>query len=264
MPMDQLATAPCISAKFAATFPAGACLGQGIKEQRLPFTVTLVQSEDELKKAVQVRHAAYARHVPALAEKLKVPESMDYDSDVAILLAKSKLDGSPLGTARIQTNTFRPLSVEQSVTLPARLAGQRLAEVTRLGVETGRIGVLVKTALFKACFQYFVHNRIDWAIAAGRAPIDQQYAHLLFEDLFPETGFIPLRHAGDIPHRVMAFELSTAYERWVASAHSLLDFVCHTHHPDIRVDGGRVDGSPSMAKPYLRLIKQRDLAAMIL
>lgn len=233
-------------AAFAADI---ACNEIARKEERLPFTIRLVGNRDELNKAVQVRHMAYVRHVPELGEKLKAPELLDYSSDTCVLLAESKLDGSPLGTARIQLNASGPLAVEQSVNLPARLLGRRLAEVTRLAVEGGRLGRLVKIALVKACFEYCQARDVDWAIAAGRAPIDRQYEELLFEDLFPERGFIPLKHAGDLPHRVMAFEIHTGHERWSAVNHPLLNFFSHTRHPDIQVATKPSFGLPHRVLP---------------
>lgn len=215
-----------------------------MKTERLPFTVRLVQNDGDLDKAIRIRYAAYARHLPELGEKLREPEAMDHDSDVAILLAESKLDRSPLGTARIQTNAFRPLCVEQSVALPAYMQGCKLAEVTRLGVENGRIGRLVRVALVKASFLYCERHDVSWAIAAGRAPIDQQYAQLMFEDLYPETGFISLRHAGGIPHRVMAFDIATGHARWSAAKHPLLGFFSYTNHPDISVERNFVGTMP--------------------
>lgn len=209
------------------------------KSERLPFTISLVQSEEELHKAVHIRCAAYSRHLPELGDKLKTPEPMDYEDDTVVLLAQSKLDGAALGSVRVQRNIYRPLSVEHSVALPPSLAGLKLAEVTRLGVDSGRLGRLVKISLVKACFQYCELNGIDWAIAAGRAPIDRQYAQLLFEDLFPERGFIPLKHAANIPHRVMGFEISTGHARWLAAQHPLLEFFSHTRHADICVERKR-------------------------
>lgn len=206
------------------------------KVERFPFTIRVVQSETDLFKAIRVRHSAYSRHLPELGDTLKEPEALDYDSAAVVLLAESKLDGSPLGTARIQTNVERPLCVERSIVLPAYMQGERLAEVTRLGVESGRVGRLVKIALVKASFMYCELNRVRWAIAAGRAPIDKQYEALLFSDLYPEQGFVPLQHAGNIPHRVMAFEIGTGHARWTAAKHPLIDFFSHTDHPDISVD----------------------------
>lgn len=203
--------------------------------ERLPFTIKRVQSDEDLFKAVQVRHAAYARHVPAFARTLAAPEACDFDSDAIILLAESKLDGSPLGSTRIQTNLHQPLHVEDSVELPLWLQTRRLAEVTRLGIEEGRIGRLVKIALIKACFEYCEQQGVDWAVVTGRAPIDRQYEQLLFTDVFSSKAHIPLRHVGNIPHRVMAFDIASGEARWEAAQHPLLAFFRKTHHPDIDI-----------------------------
>jgi hypothetical protein len=203
--------------------------------ERLPFTVRRVENEDGLWKAVRVRHAAYARHVPDFARTLAVPEACDYADDTVVLLAESKLDGSALGTARIQTNRHGALHLEESIELPDWLQGRRLAEVTRLGVSEGRIGHVVKVALMKAFFQYWEQSGTEFAIATGRAPIDRQYEQLMFSDVFEPGQMIPLRHVGNIPHRVMAFEVATAEARWTAAKHPLLKFVRQTYHPDIEV-----------------------------
>jgi hypothetical protein len=207
----------------------------GLPSERLPFTVRRVDTEESLKKAVTIRHAAYARHVPDFARTLAVPEACDYAEDTVVLLAESKLDGSALGTARIQTNLHRPLHLEESVQLPDWLADRRLAEVTRLGVSEGRIGHVVKIALMKAFFQFWERSGTEFALATGRAPIDRQYEQLMFTDVFEPGQMIPLHHVGNIPHRVMAFEIATAEARWTAAGHPLLKFVRQTNHPDIDI-----------------------------
>jgi hypothetical protein len=208
---------------------------QGMPTERLPFTVRRVDSEDALWKAVRIRQAAYARHVPDFARTLAIPEASDYEDDTVVLLAESKLDGSALGTARIQTNRHGPLHLEESIELPEWLQGRRLAEVTRLGVSEGRIGHVVKVALMKAFFQYWEQSGTEYAIATGRAPIDRQYEQLMFSDVFEPGQMIPLSHVGNIPHRVMAFEIATAEARWTAAKHPLLKFVRQTNHPDIQI-----------------------------
>lgn len=207
----------------------------GMKSERLPFTIKRVRTEEDLAKAVKIRHAAYARHLPEFALTLAEPEECDFDSDSVVLLAESKLDGSPIGSARIQTNFHQPLHVEESVDLPLWLMTRRLAEVTRLGIDEGRIGRLVKVALIKACFEYCEQNKVEWAVVTGRTPIDRQYEQLLFSDVFPNRELIPLRHVGNMPHRVMAFEIETGEERWAAAKHPLLGFFRHTHHADIDI-----------------------------
>jgi len=205
------------------------------KEERLAFTVRLVRSRADLDKAVTIRHAAYARHMPEFAEKLRQAEALDTEPGVVVLLAESKLDGTPLGTLRIQSNAHMPLKVEQSVTLPRWLRDRPLAEVSRLGIVGGTTGRLVKTVLIKAAFQYCEQDGIEWAIVAARAPLDRDYDRLMFEDLFPEQGFIPMRHGANIPHRVLGFEIDTGHQRWSEANHPLLNFFSYTHHPDIDI-----------------------------
>ena len=204
-------------------------------QEHLPFTVRLVRDETDLDKAVQIRHQAYARHMPELAEHLKSPETVDLQAGVVLLLAESKLDGSALGSLRIHTNRYVPLPIEKSVTLPPELRAWPLAQVSRLGIAQGLVGRLVKLALIKASFMYCEKNDIKWAVLAARSPLDRQYAQLDFTDLYPDTGYIALPHMNHVPHRVMGFEIDTGESRWRKAQHPLLSFFCHTHHPDLDV-----------------------------
>ncbi len=210
-------------------------------EERLPFTVSVVRSDEQLLKAVDIRQAAYGRHVPALARKLREPEPEDRDAGAVILLAESKMDGSPLGTMRIQTNRRRPLALERSVTLPPWLRPSVLAEATRLGVAEGRAGHLVKMVLCKAFYLYSLACGIEWMVITARSPVDRQYEAALFQDLYPGQSF-PMRHVNDIPHRVLGFEVGSAARRWAAADHPLSKFMVHTHHPDI--DPAHADPMP--------------------
>ncbi|MCZ2105744.1 MAG: hypothetical protein OZ923_01595 [Comamonadaceae bacterium] len=204
--------------------------------ERLPFSIRVVSDTQALQKAVQIRHLAYARHVPDLAQALREPEQADFSSSSVVLLAESHLDGSPLGTMRIQTNADGPLALERSLTLPPALSASTLAEATRLGVSEGRVGTLVKTALFKAFYLYCLHSDVDWMVVTGRAPVDRQYQRLLFEDVYPNLGYVPMRHVGNLPHRVLKFEVRTAQDRWAAAHHPMLKFMVETRHPDIVLD----------------------------
>lgn len=221
----------------------------GMIEERLPFTVTIVRNEEQLGKAVSIRHSAYARHVPELAATLDKPETYDYADGVIVLLAESKLDGMPIGTMRVQTNRHGPLAVEQSVAFPTWLRGRSVAEVSRFGVVEGKVGRLVKTVLVKAAFQYCLLKGIDWVIITARAPLDRLYEGLLFRDVFAEKGYIPMHHVGGIPHRVLGFEVAAGYDTWSGANHPLLGFMCETYHPDIRL--GEADPDCLDAAEYL-------------
>ena len=210
-----------------------------MRHDSLPFTIARVRDQRDLQNAVRIRHAAYQRHVPELAQTLATPEPLDLAPGVWVLLAEAKHDRSPLGTMRIQTNGFAPLALERSLELPEWLRTRRLAEATRLGVVQGRLGTQVKHALFKAFFLLCRELHVEWMVVAGRSPIDRQYERLLFQDVYPGLGYVPLRHAGDLPHRVMMFETDSAYARWLAADHPLLDFVFHIVHDDIDLSEGQ-------------------------
>ena len=215
-----------------------------MKEEYLPFTVRLVREHDSLQKAVQVRHSAYARHLPDFAETLIAPEAIDSEPGVVILLAESKIDGSPLGSMRIQTNEFKPLTLEKSIELPQHLRSRPLAEATRLGISQGTGGRLVKAALFKAFFQYCQQTGIEWMVITARAPIDRQYEQLMFEDVYPDMGYVPLAHVGNLPHRIMALEVDEVENMWGAANHSLYSFFFQNHHIDLETEEG--SWTPSM------------------
>jgi hypothetical protein len=208
-----------------------------MREEALPFTIRVVSNIKDLEKAVRIRHAAYMRHLPGFAGELTLPEDADSEQGVVVLLAESKIDGSPIGTMRIQTNVYKPLVLEQSVTLPDWVGTKRLAEATRLGVTQERVGRIVTTALFKAFFLYCRQNRIDYMVIAARSPVDRQYDRLLFKDVYPDAGYIPLKHAGQIPHRILALDVNNVEAIWAQAKHPLHDYIFHTFHSDINVVG---------------------------
>lgn len=201
--------------------------------EQLPFSITLARNDEQMRKAVEIRHSAYARHLPDFAKTLLAPEPTDFEAGVFVFLATDKEDGRPLGTIRLQTNTYKPLLLEQSVALPAHLQGHSLAEATRLGVTPGAIGRLVKTALFKSFFDFCIQHEIDWMVMAARSPLDKVYERLMFSDVFPKAGFVPLRHASNLPHRIMALRVAAVDKMWREAAHPLHKFFFGTQHPDI-------------------------------
>jgi hypothetical protein len=75
-------------------------------------------------------------------------------------------------------------------------------------------------------------------VIAARKPLDRQYDSLLFTDVF-DGVFVPMKHGGNIPHRVLAFDVRVARDRWESARHPLFHFMVNTHHPDILVSGDR-------------------------
>jgi hypothetical protein len=207
--------------------------GKQPREQRLSFSVRIVRTENDLRRAVQVRHDAYARHSHPLAPQLREPEPYDRERGTVVLLAQAKSDGAALGTMRIQTNVFRPLTLEQSVELPAALCRSRLATANRLATCGGRRAEGVKIILFKALHEFCVRAGIDWAVVAAHPPIDRQYQALLFEDLVPGRDLIPLQQAANVPHRILAAKVATAERIWREHKHPLHALFFETRCPDL-------------------------------
>lgn len=74
-------------------------------------------------------------------------------------------------------------------------------------------------------------------VLAARAPLDRHYGRMLFEDVYPGMGYIPMAHANNVLHRVMACEIGTARARAEAEQHPLFDFFYTTYHADIDIEG---------------------------
>ncbi len=203
-----------------------------LKVEYWPFTLRIARNGNDLKKVIEIRHSAYARHLPGhLSSALQKPEALDQSPAVALLLAESNLDGSAVGTMRIQTNAHGPLALEQSVTLPSWMKGKALAEATRLGVVQQTGSRLIKTALFKAYYEYCLHQGVDYMVITARAPLDRQYVSMLFKDVFPGVGFQPLSHVFGLPHRVMYLSVKDVRRQWEEVDHPLRNFMFHTEHP---------------------------------
>jgi hypothetical protein len=208
-----------------------------VSVERLPFRVRVCKTPADLNQAVAVRHTAYARHLDAsVADLMRQAEKADTAPGTTLLLAESKVDGSVLGSMRIQTNVHGPLAVEQSVRLPDEMQGHKLAEATRLAIAGDRTGHLVKSMLVKAGYLFCLRNEVQYMLITARSPVDRQYQRLLFRDLYPEQGYIPLAHVFGLPHRVMYFDVFDGEALWSERKHPLLDFMRWTLHPDIELN----------------------------
>jgi hypothetical protein len=207
----------------------------GFVREFLPFTVTVVRDAEALRSAVQVRHAAYARHLPDVARGMRGAETWDFADGTVVLVARSKLDGTPLGTVRLHSNEFQPLPVEQSFKLPSDFDGLRLVELTRFAIPPASNGSVLKIALLKAgllCSKALGGQRM---VLTARAPLDRMYERLLFTDVDPVAGFIPMAHVGGLPHRVLWQGVDETKENLHAANHPLYQFLFGTVHPDIDV-----------------------------
>lgn len=200
--------------------------------EALPFVVEIARQGD-LRDVAALRSVSYGRHIPELGMALQKPEECDYELGCEIIVARSKLDGSLLGTMRIHTNAFKPLPLQMSLRLPERFSDTRMIEATRLCIKGSPNASLVRSTLFKALFQYCEAQNVVWMMAAGRRPVDRIYEAILFTDVGEAGKFYPMAHANGMPHRVMSLAPHDA--RFNACDHPMYSFMFQTEHKDINL-----------------------------
>jgi hypothetical protein len=201
----------------------------------LSFTIRVAREGQALREACAVRAQAYGHHVPALAQALAEPDAVDTDPGTVVLVCRDKASGNVIGTARIQRNHPRPLAIEASVELPAPLATQTRAEITRLAIRPGA-DPLVRPMLVKACWLYAVAAQIRWLVIGARsAALIRIYRGLGFTDLLGDGQQVALAHAGGLPHSVLCFDVVAAERQWHATQHGLYGLMMNTWHPDLQL-----------------------------
>ena len=207
-------------------------------EESLPFRVEIA-SRQQLQEVADLRAATYGKHLPTLGASLSQPEPADLALGCEVFVARSKLDGSLLGTLRTHANMVNPLPLQASLDLPKRFSGTRMVETTRLCVKGSPGASTVRSALFKAMHQYCLDQSVDWMLAAARRPVDRIHDSLLFEDVKEPNVYYPMAHAGGVPHRVMSFSPANAEKLWRTHQHPLHHFIFQTHHMDIDLSRAR-------------------------
>lgn len=208
------------------------------RREILPFTVT-VAAPHEMEQVCALRVRCYGKHFPALSDALAHPEEADGSPGNDVIVAKSKLDGSVLGSFRTNSNAFESLPVEHSLELPPHIAHSRAVEATRFCVTPIGSGTLVTIALFKALYLYAQWQNMDWIIAGGRKPIDRTYERLHFQDIYERGAFYPMKNALGVPHRMMAMETRMARIIWETKGHPLFEYAFQTQHPDIDLSAAK-------------------------
>lgn len=197
----------------------------------LDFTLSVVNTEEDLHAACIVRAQAYGRHVPELSTTMLEPDQIDYKSTV--LLVRRKSDYSALGTARLFLNEHEKTQLQTCIILPEQIENSKLVEVTRLAVISGASSQ-VKLSLMKAAYLFSLANSVDWMVAGARSSaLIKQYKLLCFEALFPD--YVQLSYAGNLPHQILALNVKTAEQTWTDIKHPLLKFMIGTDHPDILI-----------------------------
>lgn len=201
----------------------------------LSFTVRIARDGAELREACVLRAQAYGHHLPGLAQALAEPDAVDRLRGTVVLVCRDKASGALVGTARLQRSGGQPLPIEASLALPAALAAQSRAEITRLAIVAGADS-LVRPMLVKACYLAAMASQTRLLVIGARSPgLVRIYRGLGFSDLLGEGRQVPLAHAGDLPHSVLTFDVVAAERRWREGRHPLYGFMVETWHPDLQL-----------------------------
>ena len=207
----------------------------------LGFTVSAVKDDLSLREVRTLRAQAHGRplpDLPAMSQALARPDPSDGAAHVTVLACRDKASGEVVGTARFQRNHPLPLPIESSVQLPPPLAVQTRAEVTRLAIRPGA-DPLVRQALFKSCWMLALAGQIrNLVIGARSAPLVRIYKSLGFVDVVADENGprpVPLAHAGNLLHHVLALDVVGAERRWHAISHPWYRFMVETWHPDLQL-----------------------------
>ncbi|MBL9076320.1 MAG: hypothetical protein JNL08_02380 [Planctomycetes bacterium] len=204
-----------------------------VRIARLPCCVRVAAGAEDLQDVAGLRARAYGRRVPRLAAQLQQLEPIDLLPGSTVLLARSRADGRPLGTVRLQHRAAAPLALEGSVALPAPLCALRVAEVGRLCIDRAAPPG-VRMALFKAVWRLAGAAAFDWLVVVARGAMVRVYERLGYRDLLGPAHEVPMRHIADLPHRLLGLDVGRAAAE-LDREHRLYEFLVATCHPDIQV-----------------------------
>jgi hypothetical protein len=208
-----------------------------MSREPLRFTIRLAQSDPDLRSACGVRSVSYGRHMPNVTSLWSEPDALDRDPATAVFVAFAKSGGEPIGTIRLTTNARQPTQIEQSVTMPDGIADRPIAELTRFAVLAGVADPAVKLGLMKAIYLYSLANQIQWMVIGARSEaLVRQYRRLGFTDI-ADGRCVELPYAGNLPHRILAFDVKSAERNWFALHHPFYDFMVRSYHADIQPFG---------------------------
>lgn len=189
------------------------------------YAIELAAAEQDFRDACLVRAAAYGHHDPDMGTSLGQVEKLDTAAGTAVFLCRDRASGACLGTTRIQTSSFCPLTLEAGLPLPGWLRARPRAQISRLAVVPGA-GAVVKLLLMRACYQYCLATQVrQMVIGARSAALIRNYRSLGFTDVFEPGCWVPLASGGGLPHQILTLDVAGARDIWLATRNRLLGFM---------------------------------------
>jgi len=208
-----------------------------MSEELFSFSLRPVETHQDLLRACAVRAQAYGRKNPAWRETMAVPDDVDASPWTAVFLCEDKLTGEAIGTMRVQSTTrgSTRLEIEKYVQVPSELLVTGRAEVTRLSAVHG-VDPFVRLALWKASYLYCMAIQVRWLLMGVAKPsLIRAYERMGAQDIFEDRRTVRLGHAGNLPYRVLALDISSCEQRFREENNPLFSFMFGTVHPDLSI-----------------------------
>lgn len=206
-----------------------------VTTEDLPFRITIVRTEEQLRAACSVRSEAYGRHVEQFKQQFAEPDELDRQQGTLVFLAEDKETGQAIGSARLRTNAREPLQIEQCVTLPEPMARQHIAEITRYCAHPDYKKGQPSVAIMKAIYLWCLATQVRHIIIGAREKMAKHYEFIGFTDVFEKDRMYPLSYTGGLEHRILSFEVMSGERNWHQQNHLLYAYMLTTVHPDIQI-----------------------------
>jgi hypothetical protein len=213
-------------------------LGAGLAHREdLPFKLGLVRTGAQFSAVCRVRALAYNRHLPGFGTMLTKPDQLDFAPGVLVIYVQDKETNEVVGTARLQTNFFRPLLITDDYLLPTWLSSTACAEITRFAILPGykMATAALNRLIVKACYQFCVASQVNWIVIGARKSLARGYLSFGYKDIDTSPTFIRLEYANNLEHRILYFDVNAAERNWFNSDHPDYEFMYKTFHPDIEL-----------------------------
>jgi len=206
-------------------------------DELLSFTLRPVESHEDLLLACAVRAQAYGRKFPEYLESMSVPDAIDSSPWTAVFLCEDKITGEAVGTMRVQSTTRgnSKLEIEKYIQPTPELELFGRAEITRLSAVHGA-DPFVRLALWKAAYLYCMATQARWLIIGVRKPsLLRAYQQMGATDVFEDRREVRIAHGGNLPHRVLALDISDCPRKMRQDDNPLFHFLFGAVHQDISV-----------------------------
>jgi hypothetical protein len=203
--------------------------------EELDFRVRIARTGEVFERAVSVRNEAFTRHGHPFSRTRFIVESADLSEASIVLCAEDKRNGEPLGAMRIEDNRIGELKLNRELEIPKHYLDVPAILVSRLTVQSGKVGHLARNALCKAMYLYAVAVQAQFIFVVAKPPRDRLYKPMGFKPIFDDDRLVEIASNSNVPAKVLVARVRDFESLWREQQHPLHSFVVDTYHPDLEL-----------------------------